>query len=218
MRLILKTSPTKTIVPFNYQKFLVGRFHKWLGDNKEHDEISLYSLSWLQGGEMVKEGLKFSNGAEWSISAFDSSLLKTLVANIQEDPEINFGMHVTDLVIMKEPPFDTKQNFFLNSPVFIKRNQGNRVHYYLFKDPESSGLLTQTLRTKLEKAGLSTEGVRVSFDQSYQNPKTKMIDYNGIGCKASMCPVIVEGTPEQVAFAWNVGIGNSTGIGFGALK
>ncbi|WP_375585402.1 CRISPR-associated endoribonuclease Cas6 [Cyclobacterium xiamenense] len=218
MRLILKTSPTNTLVPFNYQRFLVSRFHKWLGANKEHDDLSLYSLSWLQGGKMVKEGLQFSLGAEWSISAFDSSLLKTLVSNIQEDPEINFGMHVTDLFIIKEPPFDNRQKFFLNSPVFIKRNQGERVHYYLFKDPESSGLLTQTLQTKLEKAELSAEGVRVSFDPDYQNPKTKMIDYNGIGCKASMCPVIVEGTPEQVAFAWNVGIGNSTGIGFGALK
>jgi CRISPR/Cas system endoribonuclease Cas6 (RAMP superfamily) len=30
--------------------------------------------------------------------------------------------------------------------------------------------------------------------------------------------VIIKGTPEQLAFAWNVGLGNSTGIGFGALN
>ena len=28
----------------------------------------------------------------------------------------------------------------------------------------------------------------------------------------------LKGSPEQIAFAWDVGVGNSTGIGFGALK
>lgn len=218
MRLTLKTSINNTLVPFNYQKYLVGRFHKWLGENKEHDEISLYSLSWLQGGEMVKGGLEFNHGSEWSISAYDPSLLKTLVINIQKDPEINFGLGVRDIIIMEDPQFDVKQKFYLNSPIFIKRNQGDRTHYFLFHDSESGELMTETLQTKLKKAGINSDGVRVSFDSSYHNPKTKMVDYNGIGCKASMCPVVVEGTQEQVAFAWNVGIGNSTGIGFGALK
>ncbi|SHN04270.1 CRISPR-associated endoribonuclease Cas6 [Cyclobacterium lianum] len=218
MRLILKISPNNTLVPFNYQKYLVGCFHKWLGENKQHDDVSLYSLSWLQGGEMVKGGLKFKHGSEWSLSAYHSSLLKTLVINIKEDPKINFGMGVEDIVIMKDPPFENKQKFFLNSPVFIKRNQGDRIHYYLFNDSESDELMTRTLQTKLKKADLDSEGVRVSFDRSYHSPKTKMIDYNEISCRASMCPVFIEGSQEQVAFAWNVGIGNSTGIGFGALK
>jgi CRISPR-associated endoribonuclease Cas6 len=218
MRLILKISPNKKMVPFNYQKYLVGSFHKWLGENNEHDDVSLYSLSWIQGGKKVKGGLEFENGSDWSISAYDPSLLKRLVQNIQKDPEINFGMGVKDIIIMDDPKFDGKQKFYLNSPIFIKRNQRERIHYYLFDDSESDELMTGTLQTKLKKAGIDSEGVRVSFDRSYPSPKTKMIDYNGIGCKASMCPVIVEGTSEQVAFAWNVGIGNSTGIGFGALK
>jgi CRISPR-associated endoribonuclease Cas6 len=218
MRLVLKLSPNKSLVPFNYQKYLVGGFHKWLGENKEHDDVSLYSLSWLQGGKKVNGGLKFENGSEWSISAYDPSLLKRLTQNIQKNPEINFGMGVEDIFIMDNPKFDTKQKFYLNSPIFIKRNQEERIHYYLFDNSESDELMTGTLQTKLKKAGLDSEGVRVCFDRSYHNPKTKMIDYNGIGCKASMCPVIVEGTAVQVGFAWNVGIGNSTGIGFGALK
>jgi len=218
MRLILKISPNKNLVPFNYQKYLVGRFHKWLGENKEHDDVSLYSLSWLQGGEKVNVGLDFKYGSEWIISAYDNSLLKSLVMNIQNDPEINFGMSVKDIIIIDNPQFETKQKFYLNSPVFIKRNQGSRMHYYLFQDRESDELMTQTLQTKLKKANLNSNGVKVGFDLSYHSPKTKMIEYDGIGCKANMCPIIIEGTAEQIAFAWNVGIGNSTGIGFGALK
>jgi hypothetical protein len=60
-------------------------------------------------------------------------------------------------------------------------------------------------------------GVRVYFLPDASAPKTKLVSYRGIGNKASFCPVVVEGTPEQVGFAWKVGVGNSTGIGFGAL-
>lgn len=218
MRLILKISKNKNLIPFDYQKYLVGSFHKWLGENPEHDDISLYSLSWLQGGERANGGLDFKYGADWYISAYDTSLLKRIISGIQESPEISFGMQVKEVSIMEEPQFERKQKFYLNSPVFIKRKQGERTHFFLYNDLESDALMTQTLQTKLEKAGLDASGVSISFDRTYHSPKTKKIDYNGIGCRASECPVIVVGSPEQIAFAWNVGIGNSTGIGFGALK
>lgn len=44
-----------------------------------------------------------------------------------------------------------------------------------------------------------------------------MVTYRGIGNRANMCPVIIDGRPETKAFAWEVGIGNSTGIGFGSI-
>lgn len=218
MRLILKISANTSSVPFDYQKYLVGAFHKWLGKNDLHDDVSLYSLSWLQGGQSVKDGLDFKNGAEWAISTYDVGLLKKLIQNIQDDPEINFGMKVEGVTICQEPQFETKQRFILSSPVFIKRQEGERTKFYLFSDKESGELMTSTLKNKLKKAGLNQEGLKVYFDPNYQNPKTKLISFNGIDCRASMCPVIIEGSPEQLAFAWNVGIGNSTGIGFGALK
>jgi len=70
----------------------------------------------------------------------------------------------------------------------------------------------------MKKAGLKSEGVSVRFDKNYDRPIRKKITYKGIGNKGSICPVVVEGNKEAVAFAWDVGIGNSTGIGFGALK
>ena len=45
-----------------------------------------------------------------------------------------------------------------------------------------------------------------------------MVTYNGIKNRASLVPIVIEGTTEQITFAWSVGLGNSTGIGFGALK
>jgi CRISPR-associated endoribonuclease Cas6 len=44
-----------------------------------------------------------------------------------------------------------------------------------------------------------------------------MVKYRDINIKGTLCPVIVEGDPRAVQFAWEVGVGNSTGIGFGAI-
>ncbi|MEB2785220.1 CRISPR-associated endoribonuclease Cas6 [Algoriphagus persicinus] len=218
MRLILKLTQNHSIVPFDYQRSLVGAFHKWIGENQIHDDVSLYSISWLMGGKIVKEGFDFKYGAEWFISTYEPNLLKSLISGIQQDPEINFGMAVKEITICEDPPVENIQKFYLNSPIFIKRKAGERQQYYIFSDEDSEMLMTQTLQTKLKKAGLNPEGVHVSFDKTYNNPKTKIITYNGVDCRASMCPIIIEGSPDQIKFAWNVGIGNSTGIGFGALK
>ena len=218
MRLLLKTTHNTSVLPYNYQVNLVGAFHKWLGENNEHNDTSLYSFSWLLGGKATKGGIHFRSGATWVISSYSSDLIKRLIAGIRADPSIAWGMEVTEIQIQEEPQFAGKEYFRLLSPVFIKRNIDGNSKYYLFSDKETSDLLTETLKTKLRKAGISDQGVTVCFDNEYLNPQTKMINYRGIDCKASICPVIVEGSSEQIAFAWNVGIGNSTGIGFGALK
>lgn len=218
MRLNLSLTPNKSLVPFEYQKCLVGAFHKWIGVNQMHDEISLYSLSWLTGGQILKNGFEFKSGARWFISSNDSDIIKSLINGIQKDPQINYGMSVKEISFCEVPQFEMKHKFYLNSPVFIKKREGVRDQFYLYTDQESDHLMTQTLQRKLEKAGMNPEGVQVYFDRTYHSPKTKKITYSGIECKASMCPVIIEGSSEQLTFAWNVGIGNSTGIGFGALK
>jgi hypothetical protein len=63
MRLHFTLTPNAESVPFAYQHFLTGAFNKWLGNNPQHDEISLYSLSWLQGGFMKNGALDFPGGA-----------------------------------------------------------------------------------------------------------------------------------------------------------
>ena len=62
------------------------------------------------------------------------------------------------------------------------------------------------------------ETLAIHFDTSYEKKKLEaLIHYHDIGNKASLCPVIIHGKPETKHFAWEVGIGNSTGIGFGAI-
>ena len=70
----------------------------------------------------------------------------------------------------------------------------------------------------MKKVGLEDDRLEISFDLKYPKAGTKLIDYSGIKNRANWCPVIIKGKPETKLFAWNVGLGNSTGIGFGAIQ
>ena len=219
MRIYLHLTPNREIVPFNYQQNLVGAFHKWLGENELHDDISLYSLSWLSRGIPSRGGLNFPNGSTFFVSAPDPQLLTALVQGMFKGQDICWGMEVREASIAKTPDFGNKQTFVAQSPILIKRKEEGDQHYqyYFPSDEKSNGFLTETLHRKLERAGLSTD-VSVAFDSTYKRDHIKKVQYRGLDIKAAICPVVVEGDARAVQFAWEVGIGNSTGIGFGAMR
>lgn len=220
MRIYLRLSPNKEKVPFDYQRSLVGAFHRWLGENELHDDISLYSLSWLHGGRMSrdKKSLDFRNGAEFFISSPLPNLHQKTVAGIFNGQHIRWGMHVKEVRLFPTPKFGTQQRFLVKTPVLIKRkiDSHKQSQYYFPHDTEANDLLTETLQHKLNRFGLDAKAT-VRFDNSYNRPQIKKVQYNQLGIKATICPVIVAGDARAVQFAWEVGVGNSTGIGFGAL-
>lgn len=216
MRLYFKLTPNKELVPFDYMHNLVGVFHKWLGKNELHDSISLYSLSWLKGGRQNKHGLDFKEGAVWFISAYDELLCKNLIAGAFEEPDFFCGMKVTDVMIQENPSFEKSKKFILASPILIKHFDGKLLKHRTFEEEDTNQIMTDILITKLKKTNINPE-VSVRFDLSYEKAKTKLVKIKNINNKANMCPVIIQGNPEAITFAWNVGIGHSTGSGFGAL-
>ncbi|MEX0686791.1 MAG: CRISPR-associated endoribonuclease Cas6 [Balneolales bacterium] len=219
MRIHLLTTKNNQVIPFNYQSLLTNALHKWLGYNNFHDEMSFYSFSWLNGGNVTKEGLNFKDGARFFISANDPEFIKQILKGIQHDSIIAMGLSVIEVTIQENPKFDGDDVVMLfASPVLVKRRINDKEVHFTYQDDESGIYLTETMKSKLEKAGLSNEGVSITFDKNYHSPLTKVIYYNKIGNKVSLCPLKISGSPEQKAFAWNVGVGNSTGIGFGAIK
>ncbi|MCX8009884.1 MAG: CRISPR-associated endoribonuclease Cas6 [Ignavibacteria bacterium] len=218
MRLYFNLSSNTEIVPYNYQDKLISVFHNWIGKNNVHDEISLYSLSWLQGGTKAKNGFVFSNGAQWFISLWDEKLAKLLLKNAIDSPNLFAGMILNEIVIQETPNFSNREKFIASSPIFIRKYDSHRKAIHLtFKDEDADFYLTETLKKKLKVAGLNYE-IKISFDHNFPNPKTKLVSINGIKCRANFCPVILEGDPEAIKFAWNVGIGHLTGCGFGAIQ
>lgn len=220
MRIIISLSPNISIVPFDHIPYLTGAVHKWIGQNNAvHGSISHHSFSWLKGARKGNGGLYFPRGASFFISAHDEDLVKRIVSGAIDQPELFAGMRVLEIKLQNTPLFERGEEFFsVASPVLIKKKELDRVKHCLFNDPEANEFLTQSMHKKMSLAGINPDGMCISFDPDYRSAHTKLVNYNGIMNRASVCPVIVKGTPEQIAFAWNVGIGNSTGIGFGALN
>ena len=217
MRIHLKLSKNNTSVDFHYISKITGTVHKWLKRNELHDSLSLYSFSFFKGGIKKDNYLQFPTGTSFFFSSYDDIVIKNIIKGIQIDPSVAYGMEVNEVIIQENPDFSNKELFYLGSPVLIKRNINGKDKHYIYTDNEAGMLMVETIKRKLKQAGLCDETLSIEFDKTYSNPKTKLIHYNNVGNKASMCPVIIKGNPETKLFAWNVGVGNSTGIGFGSL-
>jgi CRISPR-associated endoribonuclease Cas6 len=139
---------------------------------------------------------------------------------ILRDPEVAFGMRVFEVQEQAVPAFSGCYRFKVAGPVLARarRENGGR-DYLMWNDPRAGEALTRVLRHKLETAAFACEHLdaTVQFDQMYAGARSKLVTIKGISHKASLCPVVVTGTPAAVRFAWLVGIGELTGSGFGAL-
>ena len=223
MKFRIKLSPNQEKVPFNYARQLCGVFHKWLGPNDLHDIMSLYSLSWLRGGKAQKGGLNFPSGANWEIGIFDDEIAERLIKGLLFDKEVIYGMKVRKVDRLSEPDFSEplgRSQFKAGSPVLIRKVEDDMSRTHLtYKDDEHAQYLKKVMVHKMQEAGLGEEHqeVRLFFDPEYPKAKTKLVDIKGIKNRASLCPVIVEGTVQARKFAWTVGAGELTGVGFGSL-
>lgn len=218
MRLHIKTTPNKILVPFSYQPQLVEMLHNWLDITEPSGKPALYSFSWLLNAKISENGLNYPNGTKFFISFYNDTHLKQAVKSIMSNAELCFGMRITDIIIEENPDLTNKTLFQCASPIFVRRHEGNKDIHYTYKDEIAGKFLTEVLLRKMELAGLPRdETLKIQFDCSSGKAKTKVIDYKGVGNRVNQCPMIIEGKPETKQFAWNVGLGNSTGIGFGAI-
>lgn len=221
MRIHFELTPNTHPVPINYQHLLLGKFHSWLSQNVHHDSISLYSLGWLKGGKLNNQFLNFAQGATWFISSFDPSIVQNVAEKALINPELFCGLKVKKILFQKTPDFGNKYKFKVGSPILIKQSQNQgKIRFLTYNDNIlASKAMTSTIRHKLDIGGLNqySKDCQITFDENYKNPKTKLVDIKGIKNRGSLCPVIIEGDPKALQFAWDVGVGNCTGSGFGSL-
>lgn len=226
MRIQLVLSPSTEPVPFSYLQDLRFALHRWLGPNDFHDDLSLYSIGWLKGGQKIGQNLHFRQGATWNLGFYDSDLGWELAKGIIKNKQLAYGMNVEKALEVPTPRFESPARFTVDGAVLVrdKRADGSR-ECILWNDIRSDVLLTERLIQKMKKTGLDSRhhAVKVRFDRTYHSPREKVITAKrmakgkDIQHKGSVCPVIIEGTSEAIGFAWLVGLGDLTGSGFGAL-
>lgn len=221
MRLHINIKGSGKLIPFQHQKLLAGTVYKWLGKTDHHGSVSLYSYSRLEKLEKTEHGLMVNHYSSMYFSSHNPELIKQLIRGIQTDNSMFYGLKAVDLVIENDPDLTHRTLFQIGSPIFIKRKSadGKSIDFVYYTDSEAGVLLQATLLTKMRKAGIEPDpSFSIQFDKEAPFASVKKVDYGTIANKASWCPVVIVGKPQTKLFAWNVGLGNSTGIGFGAIK
>lgn len=219
MRIYLRLSKNQKLVPFNYQELLVGVTHKWIGENNDvHGKSGQYSFSWIQNTFATKDGINLGDDPYFFIGSINDSFVKKTIGGILKNPEMFCGVRVIDVQIRNIPSFRNSEEFFMASPVFLKLREGSETRHVTIRDEDFEKVLTDSFKRKLLKAELPSEGLTISLNPKTSYRQTKLVTYKGIKNKTSLAPIIIHGTQEQIAYAWCNGLGNSTGIGFGALK
>lgn len=239
MELKVVTGPSKKKFSFNHLRKLKGVYHKWAEDHSEQhgERFPLYSLSELHGAtpDKHKKNLYIPHRGIWYISMYENSILCDILNGIKTtDKELFNGIEVKKVQHFNASNYGVVEDgayiFKVRGPVLLQLGVDGVKNYqkhYLYNHPNREfvdGKLTEIAKNKLEKAGLNSEGLELSFyrDLPYPTIRSALRTINKpndkpLNKKGSICPVRVKGTKEQVQFVWNVGVGHLTGMGFGNL-
>jgi CRISPR-associated endoribonuclease Cas6 len=188
--------------------------------------MSLYNVGALhdRNTRFSANGLDFPQGADWTIGVFNEDVAERLIAGLLLKPFEFYGMKLLNVKRQEPPTFETSKNYYWASAPILTRwsaQEGLSREHLVFDDPRSTITLTQTLKHKAEEAGLGDywqEDTHVAFDQAYPKAKTKLITVKNVENRANLCPVIVQAHEKIQYLSWVVGVGESTGIGFGSLN
>lgn len=220
MRIQIVFQSDGTTVPYSHQHLLTGTIHKWLGQNSLHGHMALHSFSRLEGAQAGKDGLRFDKKGSFFFSAHHPAIATQLISGIMRDRNMFCGLSVDEVGLQQDPDFSGINNFCFRvaSPILVKRPVDKKTVHFLYSDPQTDLLLKETLLHKMKLAGIDDDSLTVEFNRTQTDASTKLVDYDGIKNKANWCSVRIAAKPETLLFVWNVGLGNSTGIGFGAVR
>ena len=229
MKLKVEFSKNTEPVSFGYVSNLNGYLHKVLGSNNEyHDDISLYSTSFLYDGKISKNKkyFDFPNGAIWYVSSPDKDFITKFISNIYQNTNFAFGMKLKGVELVKSE-IKNEDGYYLfhtKSPILLKQRdfETRKNVYYTYEDDvkTTSELMKSIILKKAEKASMpiKNEDFDISFDYEYPMKKIKWISIKTVNNKTSVCPVFIRTAKKEVAeFIYAVGVGHSTGSGFGFL-
>lgn len=230
MKLRIEFTKNTEPIPFSYMSSVNGYLHAIMGDNNEyHDKLSHYSTSFLHGSKMAndKKHLNFPNGAIWYISSPDVNfLMNNIVMNIDKHPDFIYGMKLKGINRINTIEFDeTKEHIIkTKSPILLKwyNNETKKNIYYTYEDDDSitSEMMKRIIikKAKLMDKDLDPNDFNIKFNKEYMGKKIAWKSLKNIHHKTSICPIKVKANnKDTLNLIYDLGVGHSTGSGFGFL-
>ncbi len=233
MRLkVVFESTVNSKLSFDYQYRLTGLVYHLLaiGNDdlaaKYHTSNSFkpFSFSWLHGEhKILDDGIIFKGSIEWFITSPSEEFIKAILVGLISSKNIkieNANFKLVDVKILDEPLFERKMTFKTLSPVLVRGfKKGKKNPHYDLSPTESQFYIN--LQKNLIKKYLSIFGSEPE-DKTFNvleiiNPIQKRIKIKNEFYRGWMMRFKVEGNPELLKLAYQVGLGEKNPMGFGML-
>lgn len=224
--MIIKINFTKpnTIIPVSNQKELNSYIHKCVGvNNKFHDAYSNYCISSLQGGRLNKitNNLEFEDAPYILFTMHDgnSEFANAFMNGVMKDKFTLFDMHYKNI---EYKDFEVNEYYdivYTVSPILLKKynkEQGKDIKISVIDDGFIETLKEHCIK-KLKNNGIEDSTFDIEF-HNMEKSKVKKIMVGDTFNICSMCSLVVRGEKKTRKILYNLGIGNSTGSGFGMIK
>lgn len=219
-KLIIEFTPNTEPVPFNVNtnSLVSSWFHDVVGRNNDiHGKPSEFSISDLQGSKISedKKSLNFKYGAYVVFSTLNMDLIIKIMCNWSNIPYLGYGMKcigITPQKIETHPRYDIVRSI---SPILLIHNKENiTVNNPLFLEK-----LIENTRRKL-KHHLNDDDM-IGFDIELIKPekaKVKRVRLGKVKHETSSVVLKVTGSEKLRRILYIIGMGKSTGYGFGCLS
>ena len=222
MRVKLNITGNTTPVP-NNQMYVNSYIHKCLGVNNEyHDKYSDYSCSHLYGGRVNKKDntLDFPNGGYIVFTTDKPEILSKLMLGALSNKEFGFGMEFGGFDHISESFRDGWNHLSTLSPILLKEQneETGRGVFKTIQDSDFSELLTNRTKNKLEKIDptLDLSDFKIVVP-NHPAHKVKTVMVKHIFNLTSSCQVSIFTNKKVMDKLYNLGLGQSTGSGFGGI-
>ncbi len=243
MRVRLHLESDKPVsLPWNYPEWLMGLFYRWInagnlalgyhlherGFTAEGHRYKLYTFSWLFGKQLraTSQGLVLQPPLTWYVSSPLSTVIEAFVQGLWKEPEITLGRHpltVTRAELLPEalpagPPFRIRTL----SPILVSTREvqeGDTAPRKVFLSPDHpafSRILTENLQRKLQ--ALQQPPVAGELQITPLRTRSRLLTLHGTHLRAYEGTFACEGPPKLLLFAYQAGLGERTGQGFGMVE
>jgi CRISPR-associated endoribonuclease Cas6 len=222
-------------------------YNSYLKDDKYyHNSKSDYSISSLYGGIMNKDGLlDFPNGSFIIVTSNNEDFISKIVTGSLNSPDFGYGMKFKSFDVITEKFYNGYNYFATLTPFIIKeKTSKDDTKFVVFDDTnetyntsylkratdktkskliilspvEFSKHLTIRMKNKLIKINpeLNLKDFKIEILPK-PNDKIKRIMVHDVVNYANQCNVKITSNKTVADMIYNLGLGQSTGCGFGTI-
>ena len=237
LKITLKSKKNRLKIPFNYNHIVSAIIYSKIADLKYAEELHssnsykffTFSNLNIHKFKRIRSGFLSQNGKiDFLISSPDDYLIKSLVEGFLNDLTVNFigeDLLIEKVELLPVPEFEDKIDVKTLSPIisrtkkeidgelktwdlapgdhFFKNLENNLIYKYL----EYNDLEATDKKINIYSQMRHVKGKRITIEKG--NEQTFH--------RAYMMDLILEGDKDLLKFAYDAGLGEKSGLGFGMI-